>query len=172
MQIDRVRRVLEFVTGAVAFVALVFLCSYVAINQFKLHSTAHVVTQGLEKGQQLPRLSAIDYKTTRATMLIALDTECQHCIKALTFYKEIARTAKPNLQILAVFPNGNGSVQEYAKRHELGFATQSSVDLSQLNILATPTLILLDNDGRIVDFWIGGGLPDSQSEIMRTLSAL
>ena len=172
MQIDRIRRILEFVTGAVAFVALVLLCSFVVINQFKLNSTAHVVTQGLEKGQQLPRLSTIDYKTTRATLLIALDTECQHCIKALIFYKEIARSAEPNLQILAVFPNGDESVREYAKRHELGFATKSSVDLGKLNIPATPTLILLDNEARIIDFWIGGGLPESQSSIMRTLSVL
>jgi hypothetical protein len=172
MQFDRLRRILELVTGVAAFTALVLLCSFVAINQFKRHSMAHLVVQGLEKGQQLPRLPGIDYKITQGTMLIALDTECKHCIRALPFYKEIARTAKPNLQIVAVFPNPDERVQEYAKLHELGFATQSSVDLSQLNISATPTLILADNDGRVIDFWIGGSSPESQSRMILTLSAL
>jgi hypothetical protein len=172
MQIDLVRRILELVTGVAAFTALIVLCSVVAINQFKQRSMARVVVQGLEKGQQLPRLPAIAYKPTRATMLIALDTECKHCIEALTFYKEIARAAKPNLQVIAVFPNANKAVQQYAERHELGFATQSFVDLSQLNIAATPTLILVDNEARVIDFWIGGGSPDTQSSIIRTLSAL
>lgn len=172
MNLDRLKQILERVTGVAAFSALVLLCSFVAIKQFKQNSIDRVVVQGLEKGQQFPRLPTLDYERTRATMLIALDTECEHCVKALTFYKDIARSAAPGFQVVALFPNTNEPVREYAKRHELSFAIESSVDLSRLNISAMPTLILVDNESKIIDFWVGEASPERQRSIIQTLSAL
>jgi hypothetical protein len=172
MKMVFLRRVLEQVTGVAVVLSFVILFSSVAIHQFAKYRPRYVIGPGLELGQEVPRLSAVDYSKARGTMLIASSTKCKQCLRALPFYRQVAHQRDRGLQVIAVFQESEDLVRDYSSDNHLDFATQSSADFAALNISALPTVILLDTTGRVINFWIGESSPEAQESMLRFVSSL
>jgi hypothetical protein len=167
----RLRGLLETYTSvAVLLVAIAALSSF-AINYF-IEKPATVLSAGLERGMVLESIPSVDYQSSKHTLLIALNTNCSYCRESLPFYRKLALandlSGKP-LRILAVFPNKTDEVAHYARENDLLLDTVAEVELNRLRISGTPSMVLINRNGEVNDFWIGK-LQDSETE--RLISAL
>ncbi len=128
---------------------------------------------GLQKGTTFAQLPGIDYSKAPKTLLIALSSKCDHCSESLPFYKQITFEQRKNINashIVAIFPESQSEVEQFAGQEELNLDTVAGVDFYALNLVATPTVILIDNSGKIIDFWIGKLSKNVEQEIIKAIS--
>lgn len=129
--------------------------------------------EGLRKGATLSQLPMHDFKSSPHTLIIALNSKCGYCSASIPFYNRITESLRDSaVRTVAVFPNQDKDAQQYVG--EKGFKIDSVVtgDFHALKIRSTPTLILVDNSGKILDFWIGRLNNDKEQEVLNTLASL
>lgn len=165
MSQTKLKSYLEVTTNvAVLLVALAILVT-LAWNYFG-RRPAPLLQAGFQKGQTFAQVPGIRYDSSPQTLFIAMNTHCHYCAESLPFYKQLAdaqRTSSRATHVVVLFPNQETEVMQYVQQNGLDLETIASVDFSALNISGTPTLILLDDDGRVLDFWVGK-LPQEQEQ--------
>ncbi len=106
------------------------------------------------------------------TLILALQTGCHFCNESAPFYKRLIETIKDkDVKIVAVFPT---SIEE-SKAHlnELGLTglEVKRSPLENIQVSGTPTLILTNDKGEIMNFWLGKLTPDKEAEVINKLSS-
>lgn len=151
-----------------AAVLIVFLWTYVQTNR------KPQLSPGLTKGETLTHLQHYEFSNATKTLVIAMNTECSFCAESIPFYNQVSeacRSGNVRTNIAAVFPNTANEVQEYVKRHSLRMDVVPAIDLNGLKVSATPTLILVDSTGKVLDFWVGKLSEENQREVMKRISS-
>ena len=82
---------------------------------------------------------------------------------------ETARNARQPIQIIGVFPNGSSEVKKFLIESGLQLEVQASVNLRDLNIGGTPSLVLLNQKGDITDFWLGKLSPEQELQVLTSI---
>lgn len=168
---SRARQYLEIATNvAVLLVAMVVLAT-IASN---LLAPSVSLEGGLRKGGAFPQLPGVDYGKSSKTLLTSLSVRCDYCSESLPFLKEVARIhadAANAVRIIAVFADPESEVKRYIDQRQLNFPAVSGADLKTLNLSATPTYVLVDSNGRIVDFWIGKPSTDVEQQIVKAITS-
>jgi hypothetical protein len=104
--------------------------------------------------------------------VLALNTSCAYCNASVPFYREMRaaqRRHASEFEMVAVFPNHSDSVSRFLKQSQLDVAGYGDVDLHKLNVFATPTVLLVNRDGRIIDFWQGTVSPEAEGSVLRRI---
>ena len=157
---------------AVLLVALVFL---VTVTQ-KFLSTGLPeiqVSDGLKTGLRLPVVPNINFADSPSTVVIAMSTHCRFCTESISFYKKIAasqRTQFPGSRVIAIFPEAAQDVRLYMQQNQLDIQSVPAVDLAALNVAGTPTVMFVDNAGKVVNFWTGKLTPEAERLVLNTMS--
>lgn len=68
--------------------------------------------------------------------------------------------------MVAVFPNSKVEVEQYEQQHQLQIEAVPASTFAALNVEGTPTLILVDASGRVLDFWIGKLSKDEEQQLI------
>jgi hypothetical protein len=68
--------------------------------------------------------------------------------------------------MIAVFPNSKTDVEQYVRQNDLQIEAVPESTLGELNVAATPTVILVDASGRVLDFWIGKLSPNEEQQLI------
>jgi hypothetical protein len=110
---------------------------------------------GLRRGERLPEILGVDYRTASKTMVIALSSKCSFCGDSIPFFNELAEKGGGSIRITAVFPESQGEVEEYVRQKQLRFPAIAGIDLARLHLEATPISVLVDSGGKVLDFWVG-----------------
>lgn len=128
---------------------------------------------GLQKGQVLASLPSIDYSAAPQTLVIVGSTTCQYCKESLPFYQQLLSTksAAQQTRIVAIFPNPKTEVDQYKQRNQLNVESVPSLNYANLNVTGTPTLILVDSAGRVLDFWVGRLSQEEEKQVMKAVGA-
>lgn len=125
--------------------------------------------RGLHKGQAMPKLLGIDYSAAPRTLLLSLSTKCHYCEESLPFYKRLIdeqhRSAE-KLSLFALFPNSETEVKDYQKRNQLDLKYVANVHPSSIDVAGTPTLVLVDAEGKVSDVWVGKLSSADEQEVM------
>jgi hypothetical protein len=89
------------------------------------------------------------------------------------FYNSLAEAQQKNtvqINIVAAFINKDATlVKAYAEEKQLSVQAVAGVDLDKLGIHLTPTLVLVDNWGKVRDSWRGALQPDGEREVFDAL---
>jgi thioredoxin-related protein len=171
---ERLKSYLEISANlAVVMVSLILLGSF-ALNWINARWPTQAVISGITKGQQFPANLNVDYGNSPYTLVLALNTECDHCTKNINFYNEVPQVTNSGKRIrtLALFPNSGEEVRQYCQEHQLTVDYRDSIDLHFFKVAATPTLVLVDQSGHVLDFWIGEIARNDQERILSFLAAL
>lgn len=130
---------------------------------------------GLQKGKTLSQLPGIDYSHNPQTLLIAMSVKCKFCGESVRFYKQLAEARRglgKYTQLVALFPEDEDTVRQYLRRNQLEIGAVAGSDLKSLNISGTPTIILVDRQGKIIDFWIGKLAEGDEQQVINVLNDL
>jgi thiol-disulfide isomerase/thioredoxin len=109
-------------------------------------------------GDTLAKLPGLDWNKHRRTLVLALNTGCHYCEESVPFYQKLAQEQRQDgndLEVVAVFANEAETVRQFTAREGLTIRSVASVSLDRLGVVATPTLILVNSEGRVERSWVG-----------------
>lgn len=117
-------------------------------------------------------LTDVNWSNQSKTLILALQTSCHFCNESASFYKRIIQTVKDkNIKLIAVFP----TKIEVSSAHlnELGLSNMEvkQSPLGNLQTSGTPTLILTNERGEIINFWVGKLRTDKEDEVINQLNS-
>jgi thiol-disulfide isomerase/thioredoxin len=171
MNLAKAKTLLEVATNvAVLLVAAVFLGNF-AWN-YAHRKPAQQLRLGLEKGKSFAPLDGVDYSHAPQTLLIAMNTTCGYCKESIPFYQQlVSNRAEQNktTKLIAIFSERQNVVQQYLEENQLEIESISSADFKALNLAGTPTLVLLDNSGKVIDFWVGKLPKEAEPQVRQAL---
>ena len=127
----------------------------------------------IKEGSIFPEFTGVDYKQTPRTLILALNVDCRYCTRSVPFYNALAKAREENsrqFNIVAAFINKDAElVKSYAEEKQLSVQAIAGVDLDKLGVHMTPTIILIDTAGKVVDSWRGILQSDGEREVFESL---
>lgn len=159
---------LETLTNVAVILVAVTVISTLVLNYYELRRAPNMQT-GLQRGSVLAQLPNTDYQASPQTLLIALDTKCSYCQDGIPFYNSLLAAQKSSAsstRIIAIFPNSKKEVTNFLQQNQLNLETIGEVKFNPLRISGTPTMILVNADGRVENFWIGKITPPQEAQVI------
>jgi len=99
--------------------------------------------------------------------------DCRYCTRSVPFYNSLVEAWQENaakVNIVPAFINKDTAlVKSYADEKQLSVQAIAGVDLDKLGIHSTPTLILVDSAGKVLESWSGELQPDGEREVFAAL---
>jgi hypothetical protein len=130
-------------------------------------------TVAIKRGSVFPEIPGVDYKQASRTLILALNVDCRYCTRSVPFYNSLATAQHENSgqsNIVAAFINQDAElVKSYSGEKQLLVQAISGVDLDKLGVQTTPTLVLVDSSGRVLDSWRGELKADGEREVFTAL---
>jgi thioredoxin-related protein len=164
----------------VANIAIILVCAIAAFvlirNQF--FPAAPQRPPGsppqVEKGERFDQLKAVVPAGTQRALVVALSPTCHFCNESMPFYKQLIdqRNQKSSpVKVIAVVPSEQQKAEEAQKFAGAGAQPDNLVhmDFSAIKVPGTPTLLHVDNTGKVLDVWVGKLDEDGQEDVLEVL---
>ena len=124
-------------------------------------------------GDRLSGLGGWDWGAHDKTLLLVLRKGCHFCEDSAPFYQRLVaeqQQDRSNTAIVAAFPDPADAAKEVVQSERLGVQALAGVPLGRLKVSGTPTLLLVDNRGTVLNTWMGVLSPRQELEVMKALS--
>ena len=160
----------------VANILIIFVSLLLAVtlvqNFFSGASSQHAApsrTESIKLGSKVS-LPGYDWLSASKTLILALDVKCRFCNESTGFYRELEKISSgENVKLVAVFRGDVEESSDYLKANGISNVEVKQLPLNQLNVRGTPTLLLVDANGLISNFWVGKLPPEKETEVINAL---
>lgn len=115
------------------------------------------------------KLPNVDFGQRGKTLLLAISPTCHFCRDSEPFYRQLANTAGFKTHLLAVLPVPKSEAETYVHASISPSLEIVSAPLRQINVWATPTLLLIDSHGNVEKAWVGKLDDVSQRQVQSEL---
>lgn len=172
MDRSKTQRYLTTATNIVvllASIAIIYTCAW----SYLTRSSKSQLTHGLHKGQILAPLPLYNYSTASQHLIIAINPNCAYCNENIPFYRKLTSVQQPPdqpTQIIASFQVPIDEANQYIKQQQFDINVIAAVDFRSMNVSATPTIILTDSTGMVMDFWIGQLSDEVKGQIIKAIT--
>jgi thioredoxin-related protein len=127
----------------------------------------------VKAGDRLIRLDGWDWAAHDRTLVLALRKGCHYCEDSTPFYQRLLTEQKrdgSSTAIVAAFPDAADAVKQVVQSEGLQVQALAGVPSEKLNVLGTPTLLLVDRSGTVLKAWPGMLSPRKELEVMKALA--
>jgi thioredoxin-related protein len=126
----------------------------------------------IKVGDRLMPLKGWDWSAHDRTLLLVLKKGCHFCEDSAPFYQRLVteQLQGTTAALLAVFPDDKDQVTDVLKSEGLQLPALAGVSLEVLKVSGTPTLLLIDTGGTVVDAWAGELSPRQELEVMKAVA--
>jgi hypothetical protein len=157
------------VAANIAIVVVAILLGVVLVRKYLLpdaHAPIPPVPT-IAPGTKLS-LPNVDWQVNGRTLLLALSTTCRFCTESGPFYQRVAqeRAKNQNIRLVAVFPQSVAEAQKYLSDMGVTVDEVREARLDSIGVMATPTLILANAEGAVVESWVGKLPGERESELL------
>lgn len=159
---------------AIANVMIIAVALTVGLVMIGRYTDASRIARPVATGEHLATIPNLDWTQHQHTLVLALNTGCHYCEQSVPLYQKLAQlhqSGGEDLGIVAVLPNGSEMVRDFMTKNNLHIQSVAAVPLENLQVNATPTLILVDKDGRVERSWVGMLNPNEEGELLKLLAA-
>jgi hypothetical protein len=141
-------------------IATLIVCSLVvahlAYTDRQLFLKSPVLVGSYEKGKKISDSPALGLGTSRQTLILATSSVCHFCTSSMPFYRRLIPTAKASgTRVVGLAVDELTANRDYLLQNGLQVDSLVSGKEQRMNISATPTLILVKNDGTVINSWVG-----------------
>ena len=148
-----------------ANIAIVIVAAVIVGNFFwsRIHSRQN--TSGPVVGSVVS-LAAVNWQENGSTLLMVLQEGCRYCEESAPFYKKLHdQRVGTQPRMLAIIPGEPTETARYLS--DRGLPTDGIINarLADVNVSATPTLLLVDATGHVKAVWIGKLDENRQKEV-------
>jgi thioredoxin-related protein len=152
-----------------AIIVLSIVACTALIKKFILTPSAGPSAMHLPVGKSM----ALDHDWTQSdkTLVLVLSETCQFCNESAPFYQTLLTkfSDRRKVQFVAVFPQEVVSATKHLNALGLSMNEVKQSVLASLGVNGTPTLILVDNTGRVIDSWMGKLSPDEELRVIERI---
>ena len=161
----------------VANIAIILVCAIAAVvlirNQFFQPEPPPRPGQA-EVGDTLASLKQVLPAGTERAMVVALSPTCHFCNESMPFYKKLIdeRNSKSSpVKVIAAVPNEQAKAEENKKFAEAGVKPDQVVtmDFASIKVPGTPTVLHVDNNGKVLDVWVGKLDSGGERKVLKAL---
>jgi AhpC/TSA family len=124
----------------------------------------------VKAGDKLPNLDGWNWAAHDQTLVLFLRKGCHFCEDSVPFYQRLIaqqQEAGSNAPILAVFPDSADTVKEVVQSERLLLHVLAGVPLERVKVSGTPTVLLVDRTGTVLNAWIGMLSPRQELEVIK-----
>lgn len=123
-------------------------------------------------GRQIP-LENIDWKASKKTLVMYLSTTCHFCDESSPFYKRLLEkyTNSKDVRFIAVLPQSINVAGEHLNKLGVHVSEIQSADFESIGVTATPTLLLVDESGKVSDTWQGKLTISRENDVFEKVSS-
>lgn len=143
------------VVANICVVAAAFLFILSIGWTFLRHSSvSRLPHSSIHEGTRLT-LSDWNWSVSRRTLLLVLSTRCKYCTANALFYRRLVNQTllTKNTNLIAVLPQTIKESEEYFARLDIKIDIVRQAVPASLGAKGTPTLILVDSNGTVIDSW-------------------
>ena len=106
------------------------------------------------------------------TLIVFARASCGACEKALPYFKQLVEFVSPRAAVV-VAGGGDARSQDAEFARAMGLSDSSfKIAPAGLRVRSTPTLVLVDRQGKILAAWEGVGPPEKQSAIAKMIDGI
>jgi len=159
------------VAANVAIIVVALLLGVVLVRQYLLPGrTAQLqaaLAKGPEPGTKLS-LPGVDWGRSRQTLVMVLSTNCHFCTESAPFYQKLARekAGRDDVRLIAVLPQSVEESQKYLGEHGVSVGEVRQAPPDAVGARGTPTLIIVDGTGSVVESWVGKIPAEKEAEVL------
>jgi thioredoxin-related protein len=136
-------------------------------------STVGPESNEIKVGDKLPHLDGWDWSAHDRTLVLVLRKGCHFCEDSAPFYQRLAakrHKERSKTAIVAVFPDARDSINDVVQLEEMGVRALPGVPLESLKVSGTPSLLLVDGSGTVLNAWIGMLSPKQELEVLTAVA--
>jgi hypothetical protein len=157
----------------IAIIVVAILLGVIITNRYLLTAPPKpeaVEGARIKTGMKLS-LSGVIWDKADKTLLLVLSTNCRFCTESALFYQRLAqqKTGHMGVRLIAVLPQSVSESEKYLNDHGVFVDEVTQAVPTTVYARATPTLILVDRTGSVVESWVGKLPPEKEFEVMRRL---
>ena len=119
-------------------------------------------------------LPGIDWAQNEQTLLLVLDEKCRFCTESAPFYRRLTQTTSTNsnVRLVAVLPQDVAAGRQYLLRLQVPIEEVKQSSLDAIGVRGTPTLILVNGKGEVIEAWAGKLSTEEETEVLNRIEAL
>jgi hypothetical protein len=152
------------ITANVAIVLVAVLVAFVAVKRFWL--SGGEVT-GVSAGSRIS-IPGVDWRQNGESLVIALSPRCHFCTESAPFYQRLVKesAASPGAHLVGVFPEQAENGEQYLAGLGVHLPEVRRGQFPKMGIEATPTLLLVNQEGVVSHVWIGKLTPEKEADVL------
>jgi hypothetical protein len=152
---------------AIIFVAI--LIGGVFVKKYFFDNRPTLPTR-ITAGSKVP-LPGVDWARNEQTLLVVLQKGCRFCAESAPFYQRLVREMEDSksTKLIALLPQEVNESQQYLADLKVPIREVKKLGSDFLGVSSTPTLILVNNAGEVIDSWTGKLTPDKEIEVLNKL---
>jgi len=118
-------------------------------------------------------LQGINWSESSKSVLLALSDQCHFCSESAPFYQRLSTelAQRGDIRLIAVFPQQVGDSKQYLTKLGVPISDVRQATLDSLGVRGTPTVIIVDKNGKVQQSWVGRLSPDKESEVLSRIKA-
>ncbi len=117
------------------------------------------------------RLSGVSWNRNGSTLVLALSTHCHFCTESAPFFRRIRERVGKNVKLVGVLPEAVSEAESYLNREGVHLDEVRQISLDKVGVTGTPTLLLVNSNGVVMQTWVGKLAPDKQDQALKTIGA-
>jgi hypothetical protein len=149
---------------------IAILCAFImvaALAAQRLLSTRAGARDGQPAIGARVTLAGVDWSKADRTLVLALSTTCHFCSESAPFYKRLLTDASSHgVRALAVLPQPIDSSRAYLAGLGVPLPNIIQRSLGEIDVAATPTLLIVDARGNIQKAWVGKLAADREEQVI------
>jgi len=160
-------------TAAATMVVSFLLLAGVTTRSFVLSRRPDPATVPLLKIGQAVKLPGVSPGAARLTLVIVLSSQCTYCLHDLPLYRRlsVARSSSGGmLHLIAVLPEKTATATAFLESSGVGTDNVLSMAPREVGVQMVPTVLLLDDKGRLERYWVGDMNQEREREVLAVLT--
>lgn len=153
-----------------AIVVAVLMLSGVLAKKYLLSASNDSTPTTITRGERVS-LPETNWQKNTKTLLLFLHSECSYCISSAGFYQHLIKETsnRSDVKLLAVFLNEDERREKYLKDSNISSLENRTANFASSGVGGTPTLVLVDENGVVLDVWNGKLSPEREASVMLAL---
>lgn len=156
----------------VAIIVVALLLAVVLTRQYLFpaqgqNPTAQSAPRAPKNGDTIA-LGGVAWQQNGKTLLLAVSSTCRFCTESAPFYRRLVKE-RGDARLIALVPQTVSEGQAYMKSLGVDISDVRQVSFNDLAVSGTPTLILVDGEGKVAGTWIGALKPETENEVLSRL---